>query len=42
MLGLTHERTGELDLAISEYSQEMALNPLGKSRLANAYCLRGG
>jgi len=42
MLGLTHETTGELDLAISEYSQEMALNSLGKSRVANAYCLRGG
>jgi tetratricopeptide (TPR) repeat protein len=42
MLGLTHETTGELDQAISEYSQEMALNELGKSRLANAYCLRGG
>jgi tetratricopeptide (TPR) repeat protein len=41
MLGLTHETTGELDLAISEYSQEMALNSLGKSRVANAYCLRG-
>jgi tetratricopeptide (TPR) repeat protein len=42
MLGLSHETTGELDQAISEYSQEMALNPLGKSRVANAYCLRGG
>ena len=41
MLGLIHETTGELDQAISEYSQEMALNPLGKSRVANAYCLRG-
>ena len=41
MLGLTHETTGELDLAISEYTQEMALNSLGKSRVANAYCLRG-
>ncbi len=41
MLGLTHETTGELDQAISEYSQEMALNRLGKSRVANAYCLRG-
>jgi len=42
MLGLTHETTGELDQAISEYSQEMALNSLGRSRVANAYCLRGG
>jgi len=41
MLGLIHETTGELDLAISEYTQEMALNSLGKSRVANAYCLRG-
>ena len=41
MLGLTHETTGELDQAISEYSQEMALNRLGRSRVANAYCLRG-
>jgi tetratricopeptide (TPR) repeat protein len=42
MLGLTHETTGEFDQAISEYTQEMALNSLGKSRVANAYCLRGG
>ncbi|HVP00877.1 MAG TPA: tetratricopeptide repeat protein [Bryobacteraceae bacterium] len=42
MLGLTHETMGELDQAISEYTQEMALNPLGKSRLADAYCERGG
>jgi tetratricopeptide (TPR) repeat protein len=42
MLGLSHETTGELDQAISEYSQEMALNPLGRTRLADAYCLRGG
>jgi tetratricopeptide (TPR) repeat protein len=41
MLGLTHETTGELDLAISEYSQEMVLNSSGRSRVANAYCLRG-
>jgi tetratricopeptide (TPR) repeat protein len=40
-LGLIHETTGELDQAISEYSQEMALNPLGRTRLADAYCLRG-
>jgi tetratricopeptide (TPR) repeat protein len=42
MLGLTHETTGELDQAISDYSQEMALNPLGRVRLADAYCERGG
>ena len=41
MLGLTHETTGELDQALSEYSQEMALNRLGRTRVANAYCLRG-
>ena len=40
-LGLIHETTGELDQAISDYSQEMALNPLGKTRLADAYCTRG-
>ena len=42
MLGLIHETTGEFDRAISEYSQEMALNPLGRTRLADAYCLRAG
>jgi tetratricopeptide (TPR) repeat protein len=41
-LGLSHETAGELDQAISDYTQEMALNPLGKSRLADAYCTRGG
>lgn len=41
MLGLIHETTGELDQAISEYSQESAMNPLGRRRVANAYCLRG-
>jgi tetratricopeptide (TPR) repeat protein len=41
-LGLIHETTGELDQAISDYSQEMALNPLGRARLADAYCIRGG
>ena len=40
-LGLIHETTGELDQAISDYSQEMALNPLGRARLADAYCTRG-
>jgi tetratricopeptide (TPR) repeat protein len=41
-LGLIHETTGELDQAIGDYTQEMALNPLGKSRLADAYCTRAG
>jgi len=38
MLGLTHEQNGELDKAIFDYTQEMALNPWGKQRLADAYC----
>jgi tetratricopeptide (TPR) repeat protein len=37
-LGMTHETTGELDQAISDYSQELALSPLGRTRLADAYC----
>jgi tetratricopeptide (TPR) repeat protein len=41
-LGLIHETTGELDQAISDYAQEMALNQLGRARLADAYCTRGG
>jgi tetratricopeptide (TPR) repeat protein len=41
-LGLAHEMAGEFDEAISAYSQEMALNPLGRVRLADAYCERGG
>jgi tetratricopeptide (TPR) repeat protein len=41
-LGLIHETTGELDEAIADYTQEMALNPLGRARLADAYCTRGG
>ena len=41
-LGLIHETTGELDEAIADYTQEMALNPLGRVRLADAYCARGG
>jgi tetratricopeptide (TPR) repeat protein len=41
-LGMSHATTGELDQAISDYTQEMALNPLGKSRLADAYCTRPG
>ena len=42
MLGLSHEMAGELDEAISAYSQEMALKPFGRVRLADAYCARGG
>ena len=40
-LGLSHETLGELDEAISDYTQEMALNTLGRIRLADAYCERG-
>ena len=41
MLGLTHEQNGELDKAIRDYTQEMALNPFGKQRLADAHCVWG-
>jgi predicted TPR repeat methyltransferase len=37
-LGMTHETTGELDQAISDYSQELALSPLGRTRLAGCSC----
>ncbi|HLX44806.1 MAG TPA: tetratricopeptide repeat protein [Bryobacteraceae bacterium] len=41
-LGLSHETIGELDQAISDYTQEMGLDPkLGRIRLADAYCARG-
>jgi tetratricopeptide (TPR) repeat protein len=40
-LGLSHGTIGELDEAIDDYSQEMALDPLGRTRLADAYCTRG-
>jgi tetratricopeptide (TPR) repeat protein len=40
-LGLAHEANGESDKAIRDYTQEMALNPLGRARLADAYCERG-
>jgi tetratricopeptide (TPR) repeat protein len=40
-LGLIHLTTGELDMAIGDFTQEMALNPLGRARLADAYCIRG-
>jgi tetratricopeptide (TPR) repeat protein len=41
MLGLVHMSTGELDMAIGDFTQEMSLNPLGRARLADAYCIRG-
>jgi hypothetical protein len=37
-LGLTHEQNGEMDKAIRDYTQEMALKPWAKQRLADAYC----
>lgn len=37
-LGLTYEQNGEADKAIQAYTQELALDPLGKQRLADAYC----
>ncbi len=40
MLGLTQEQNDEWDEAISNYTREMAINPLGKARLAGAYCGR--
>lgn len=40
-LGLTHEENGESDKAIRDYTQEMALVPFGRQRLADAYCTRG-
>ena len=42
MLGASYEMAGQFDEAISAYSQEMALKPFGRVRLADAYCARGG
>jgi tetratricopeptide (TPR) repeat protein len=41
MLGLAHESAGNLDQAIDAYTKEMALDRLGRNRLAEAYCTRG-
>jgi len=41
MLGLTDEQNGESDKAIVDYTKELALNPFGRQRLADAYCMRG-
>jgi len=41
LLGLAHEQAGEENEAIQAYTQEMALNALGKQRLADAYCFFG-
>jgi len=41
-LGLSHETIGDLDQAINDYTQEVALDPKsGRIRLADAYCTRG-
>lgn len=40
-LGLVHLRAGETDKAIDAFKREMALAPLGKSRLADVHCDRG-
>lgn len=41
-LGLTYETNGEADKAIQAYTQELVLDlRLGKSRLADAYCIVG-
>ena len=41
MLGMSYEESFEENKAIRAYTQEMALNPLGKRRLADAYCFFG-
>lgn len=40
-LGQAYEEAGEEDNAVRAYTQELALNPLGKQRLADAYCFFG-
>jgi tetratricopeptide (TPR) repeat protein len=37
-LGLVHQQNGEPEKAIEDFTKEMALNPLGKARLNDAYC----
>jgi tetratricopeptide (TPR) repeat protein len=41
LLGLSYEQAGEEDKAIRAYTQEMARDPFGKQRLADAYCSFG-
>ncbi len=38
MLGLTYESNGEENKAIQAYTRELAFDPFGKQRLADAYC----
>jgi len=40
-LGLSYEQAGEEDNAVRAYTQELALDPFGKQRLADAYCFFG-
>ena len=37
-LGVVHQENGEREKAIEDFTNEMALNPLGKARLTDAYC----
>jgi len=37
-LGLVHQQNGEPEKAIQDFTKEMALDPLGKARLNDAYC----
>jgi tetratricopeptide (TPR) repeat protein len=41
LLGLAYEQAGEEDAAVRAYTSELALNPFGKQRLADAYCFFG-
>lgn len=41
MLGVVHMGAGDLDEAIRDFTREMAMNPLGRARLADVYCARG-
>jgi tetratricopeptide (TPR) repeat protein len=40
-LGLAYEQAGEEDNAVRAYTQELALDPFAKQRLADAYCSFG-